>query len=70
MMTKEKLTEMTIEELLKMWPQAAKIFYQHRMACVGCTVSSFYTVKDAVDVYKLDLVQFLDELMQVIDANE
>jgi hybrid cluster-associated redox disulfide protein len=69
-MTREKLAETTIEDLLKMWPQTAKIFYQHRMACVGCTVSSFYTVKDAVDVYKLDLTQFLDELMKAIDTKE
>lgn len=69
-MTREKLAEMTIEDLLKMWPQTAKIFYQYRMACVGCVVSSFYTVKDAVDVYKLDAAQFLDELMKVIDVNE
>lgn len=60
------LAEMTIEDLLRRWPETAVIFHQHHMACPGCAVAPFYTVVDAAQVYGLPAEQLLAEIQDAI----
>ncbi len=62
------LAEMTIEELLRRWPETAVIFHNHHMACAGCAVAPFYTVVDAAQVYGLLPEQLLSEIKGAITA--
>ncbi|MFZ0548393.1 MAG: DUF1858 domain-containing protein, partial [Candidatus Promineifilaceae bacterium] len=64
--TQAALAEMTIESVLTRWPQTAAAFQKHNMACIGCAVSSFYTITDAVNVYGLSQEHFLRELVSII----
>lgn len=52
----------TVAELLARRPQAAWVFFRHRMACVGCVLARFETVAEAVAAYGLDLQAFLREI--------
>lgn len=58
--------ELTIEQLLKRWPQTAEVFQRYHMACVGCALASFCRVADAIDTYHLDAQPFLAALEAVI----
>lgn len=58
--------QMSVSDLLKDHPQAIPVFLNHRMACVGCSMSSFETLHDAARIYGLEPQSFLDELQQVI----
>ncbi|MCX7976574.1 MAG: DUF1858 domain-containing protein [Bellilinea sp.] len=51
-----------INELLRQYPQTASVFFRHQMVCVGCWMSKFDTIADAVWNYGLDLENFLAEL--------
>lgn len=64
------LAEMTIEELLRRWPETAEIFHRHHMACAGCAVAPFYTIIDAAQVYGLPAEQLLAEIQDVIETKE
>lgn len=55
-----------VADLLKIRPETIPVFIKYRMACVGCAMSSFETIKDAASIYRLPYQQFLNELQQVI----
>jgi hybrid cluster-associated redox disulfide protein len=63
-----KLLDMILTDLLERWPETAAVFHRHAMACVGCAVAPFYTVRDAALVYGLSPEQFAAELAAVVQA--
>jgi hybrid cluster-associated redox disulfide protein len=48
------LLQHDVASLLAYNPQAVKIFLQHRMACVGCSMAKFETLQDAARIYGMD----------------
>jgi hybrid cluster-associated redox disulfide protein len=58
--------DITIALLLKKWPELISVFIRHRMACVGCSLSRFETVSDAVGVYNIPYDAFHQELLATI----
>lgn len=69
-MTGEELSTLTLEQLFQRWPETVAAFQRRQMACVGCVVAPFYTVADAAQVYDLDLDEFLQELLRLIQNGE
>lgn len=55
-----------IEELLTAWPRAAAVFFRHHMACVGCAMSRFESLREAAETYGLETEDFLAELNAAI----
>lgn len=60
------LSDLTVSEVLDRFPQTIPVFLEHEMACVGCAMASFETVREAVAIYRLDPDRFVDELLQTI----
>jgi hybrid cluster-associated redox disulfide protein len=54
--------ETCVADLLDECPQAIAVFLRHRMACVGCLMSSFDTLSEAACNHDLPAGQLLDEL--------
>ena len=54
----------TIERLLSEQPAALPVLFAYRLACIGCCMSVFCTLEDAVTTYGLPREQFLAELQQ------
>ena len=52
----------TVAEVLASWPQTARVFFRHRMACVGCPMASFETLDSSTQVYGVSLEDFVKEL--------
>lgn len=61
--------ETCVADLLEAYPQAMPLFIKHRMACVGCSMSSFETLADAARIYKVNFDDFMSELSQIILSN-
>lgn len=60
--------EMSVAALLNQWPQVIPVFLFHKMACVGCNMSAFETLGEAVRNYGIAPETFLDELFQAIQT--
>ncbi len=58
----------SVETLLTRYPQAAKVFVTHRMACVGCSISGFHTLAEVAAIYNVDRGALLRELQCVISS--
>lgn len=54
--------EMLVAELLEKHPEAAPVFLKYRMNCLGCEMSPFETLGDALRIYHLPMQPFLQEL--------
>jgi hybrid cluster-associated redox disulfide protein len=54
--------ELSIAILLREWPQVIPVFLGHRMACVGCSMSSFETLRGAAEIYQLPFEKFMAEI--------
>ena len=65
-MTIEITPKTTVFDLLEAYPQAATLFLNRRMACVGCEMSRFETLEDATTIYRVDLNQMLDEIARLV----
>ncbi len=61
------LTELTIENILKQWPETVEVFRRYSSSCVGCAIAPFCRISDAVKYYGLPQDEFLSELRQVIE---
>ncbi|SFP19944.1 hybrid cluster protein-associated redox disulfide domain-containing protein [Cohaesibacter marisflavi] len=60
--------DLTLDEVMKIWPQTITVFLRHKMLCVGCLVNPFHTIEDACIEYKLNEESFRAELQHVINA--
>ena len=54
--------DMTVERLLMLWPQTARVFIDKRMACVGCPVAGFETIEEVAAIYEQDPEAFVQAL--------
>lgn len=59
--------DLSLEDLMRLWPQTGQVFVRHRMICVGCLIAPFHTVADACAEYDLDQDAFLNELQAAVD---
>ncbi len=58
--------DQSVAELLSAWPETIRVFLDHQMDCVGCTMAAFDTVSEAVASYGGVLDDFLGELERTI----
>lgn len=58
----------TIADVLARCPQAAPVFVVRRMACVGCEMNGFETIRDAAAIYGVCEDDLLRDLRRVIEG--
>ncbi|MCP4357817.1 MAG: hypothetical protein GY796_07370 [Chloroflexi bacterium] len=63
------LTNMTVDEVLKKWPQTAAVFRHYSPACLGCAIAPFCDVAAVADIYGLPKDKFLNDLQVAIQSN-
>lgn len=69
-LTKLIQPEMTIEEILSQWPYTAALFKQYRLACVGCSLTPFCTVREMTVLYEVVEDEFVTKLEEMIEHHE
>lgn len=62
-----KLMIMTVDDVLKQWPQTAPVFRKHGLACVGCIIARFCEIGKVAEIYNLPPEQLLHDLHAVIN---
>ena len=56
------LPRLTVAQVLHLWPRTSRVFFRHRMACVGCTMAPFESLPEAAGHYGLPAEDFVDEI--------
>lgn len=66
-MTKLKISpKMPMNEILSQWPETIPVFLEHKMSCIGCYMSSFDTLEDALTVHNLPVNVMVKALNETI----
>jgi hybrid cluster-associated redox disulfide protein len=55
-------SDLPMHELLEKWPETIPVFLRYRMSCIGCYMSSFDTLEDALKVHGLPIHEVLESL--------
>jgi hybrid cluster-associated redox disulfide protein len=67
----EALTpSLPISTLLAQWPQAASVLIGRRMACVGCDMNIFETIREAAAAYGVSHHELIRDLRRAISVAE
>ncbi len=62
-------SNLRVADIINTWPETIPVFLGHRMICVGCYMSEFDTLADAVNIYGIPIEKILDELNQIIEVD-
>lgn len=54
--------DMTVADLLRAWPSLGAVFRHRRMACPGCAMAPFMTLREAAESYGVDADALLADL--------
>lgn len=54
--------EMTVEDVLKKWPEACTVFLNGKNECIGCFLQKFCTLREVAIAYEASLEGFMAEL--------
>ena len=57
-----KLADLTMAELMSGRPAVVPVLLRHGLACPGCAMAPFMTVREAAEAYGLELDVFLGDL--------
>lgn len=58
--------DLSLADLFCTFPEAAGPFLRNRMACVGCPIARFHTIRDACVEYAVDEAAFRAELRAAV----
>ena len=57
--------ELSVEDLMRVWPETIRVFLCRRMACVGCAAAAFHTVEEVARIYDMRADVLLAELREI-----
>jgi hybrid cluster-associated redox disulfide protein len=59
---------LTVAEVLRRWPQLGGVFLRRRLACPGCAMAPFDTLRDVAQAYGLDVAGLLEDVERAAAA--
>lgn len=62
--------EMTIEDVVKKYPETIPVFFKHGLACVGCHAAAYENIEQGAAVHGMDLDKLMEDLNAVIEDKE
>jgi len=66
-MSEFALDNMIVGDIMAKWPETAKAFNRHKMACPGCVMAPFMTLAEVCEAYGLNLDDFVETLRRSIN---
>ncbi|PHQ69687.1 MAG: hypothetical protein COB93_07445 [Sneathiella sp.] len=58
--------DMSIDRIMRIWPQTISVILKHRMKCVGCPLATFHSAIDAAREHGIDADILFNDLERVI----
>ena len=58
----------TVADLMREWPSLVSVFLHRRMACPGCAMAPFMTLREAAGAYGIDVDILLSDLAATRDG--
>jgi hybrid cluster-associated redox disulfide protein len=62
--------DMTIEDVVKDYPETIEVFFRHGLACVGCHAARYENIEQGAMVHGMELEKLLKDLNEAIEKKE
>lgn len=69
-MRKRYHDDMSMDQIMRLWPATIRVVLAHDLLCVGCPIAPFHTAKDAVREHGIRGEAFLAALRAVIEGQQ
>jgi len=66
----EDLSKMTVDEVIRRWPETAKVFRQYALDCLGCAIAPLCEITAVAEIYNLPQQQFMADLRKAIESSK
>jgi len=61
--------QLTVEEILKKWPETFSVFRSRNTDCIGCLLQRFCTLQDVAETYEIELQDLIGDLETCVTRN-
>ncbi|OHD12132.1 MAG: disulfide oxidoreductase [Spirochaetes bacterium GWD1_27_9] len=61
--------DMNLTELLKKYPETARVFSAYGIGCIGCALASYETIEQGITAHGIDINDFMKDLNELVGAN-
>lgn len=58
--------DLSMDQIMRAWPQTIPVILDNRMFCVGCPIAEFHTITDACAEHGIDEAEFTAQLDAVV----
>lgn len=65
----DTIETMIVGDVMERWPDTVPVFIRHRMACPGCVMAPFMTVREAAREYGLKPHDLAGALREAIEPS-
>jgi hybrid cluster-associated redox disulfide protein len=56
--------DLPLDQLMRQWPSAVRVFIRHEIHCVGCTLAPFHCLRDASILHDVDEDMLVREILE------
>lgn len=64
------LAKMTVDEVLRRWPQTAQVFRDYALACLGCAIAPFCEISNVATIYNIPVETLIADLKAAIAKSQ
>ncbi len=57
--------DMSITDVVQKYPQAARVFMEFGMGCLGCAAAQFENIEQGANAHAIDLTKLIEKLNEV-----
>ena len=61
--------QLTVEDVLKKWPETFSVFRTRNTDCIGCLLQRFCTLQDVAETYEVAVHDLIEDLEQRVKEN-
>ncbi len=62
MSMRDELLDMSVDDIMRRWPDTIRVFLNLHLLCVGCPIGAFHTLIDAAKEHHIDTSQLLEKM--------
>ena len=64
------LAKLTVDEVLRRWPQTAQVFRSYSLACLGCAIAPFCEISNVAKIYNIPEEALIADLKAAIAKSQ
>ncbi len=61
-------SDLSVEQILAVWPQTLPVFIRFHMLCIGCPITHFHTLGEACLAHGMSLEPFMSAVQAAINS--